>query len=107
VRKQLGEILTASGAVTEEQLREALAVQNNRSLPLGRILVEQGAADEATVWRALAKQARLPFVDLEGRTPPGRIAGLDRVLHHMTEKGAVWFARRDEIARHWLERLAG
>jgi peptidoglycan/xylan/chitin deacetylase (PgdA/CDA1 family) len=33
---------------------------------------------------------------------PGRIAGLDRALTHMTAKGSVWFARRDEIAKHWL-----
>jgi peptidoglycan/xylan/chitin deacetylase (PgdA/CDA1 family) len=33
---------------------------------------------------------------------PGRIAGLDRLLCHMTEKGSTWFARRCEIAEHWL-----
>ena len=33
---------------------------------------------------------------------PGRIAGLDRILRHMTEKGSTWFARRREIAEHWL-----
>jgi len=34
---------------------------------------------------------------------PGRAPGLDRVLSHMKAKGEVWFARRDEIARHWLD----
>ncbi|MGI9303252.1 MAG: polysaccharide deacetylase family protein [Gammaproteobacteria bacterium] len=34
---------------------------------------------------------------------PGRIAGLDRLLRHMQTRGSVWFARRDEIARHWLK----
>ncbi len=38
---------------------------------------------------------------------PARIAGLDRVLRHMTEKGGAWFARRDEIAEHWLSRHGG
>jgi peptidoglycan/xylan/chitin deacetylase (PgdA/CDA1 family) len=33
---------------------------------------------------------------------PGRIAGLDRILRHMTEKGSTWFAQRREIAEHWL-----
>ena len=32
---------------------------------------------------------------------PARIAGLDRVLAHIAEKGGAWIARRDEIARHW------
>jgi hypothetical protein len=36
---------------------------------------------------------------------PGRIAGLERVLAHMRDRGAVWFARRDAIARHWIARF--
>lgn len=35
----------------------------------------------------------------------GRIAGLDRLLRHMRDKGGAWFARRDSIARHWLSRF--
>lgn len=73
MRSKLGEILLAQGAVTEEALRTALAGQKTRSRPLGIILIEQGACDELTVHRALAKQARLPFVDLEGKTPPARL----------------------------------
>ncbi|MCB1738852.1 MAG: polysaccharide deacetylase family protein [Gammaproteobacteria bacterium] len=33
----------------------------------------------------------------------GRIAGLARALEHMQQTGGAWFARRDQIARHWLE----
>ena len=33
---------------------------------------------------------------------PGRIGGLERALRHMQERGHVWFARRDDIARHWI-----
>lgn len=36
---------------------------------------------------------------------PGRIAGLERVLRHMRDKGGAWFARRDAIARHWIARF--
>ncbi len=36
---------------------------------------------------------------------PGRIAGLSRVLRYMRNRGQVWIARRDAIARHWLERF--
>ncbi|MBV8753149.1 MAG: polysaccharide deacetylase family protein [Hyphomicrobiales bacterium] len=32
---------------------------------------------------------------------PGRIAGLEQFLHHVSLRGGVWFARRDEIARAW------
>ena len=73
MRSKLGEILLAQGAVTEEALRTALAGQKTRSRPLGAILIEQGACDELTIHRALAKQARLPFVDLDGKTPPSRL----------------------------------
>lgn len=37
---------------------------------------------------------------------PSRVGGLEMILRHITQKGSVWFARRDEIARHWL-RLHG
>ena len=73
MRKRLGELLIASGAITEEQLRAALALQNQRTVLLGQALLEQGACDELTVFRALAKQARLPFVDLTQRMPPERL----------------------------------
>lgn len=33
---------------------------------------------------------------------PGRIGGLADVLRHMRQKGGAWFARREDIARHWL-----
>lgn len=33
---------------------------------------------------------------------PARIAGLGALLRHMRNRGGVWFARREDIARHWL-----
>lgn len=76
MRKRLGELLIASGAISEEQLRSALALQNQRTVLIGQALIEQGATDESTVYRALAKQARLPFVDLTERMPPARLTDL-------------------------------
>jgi len=76
LRKLLGEILIASKAITEDQLRAALALQNQRTVLIGQALIEQGATDETTVFRALAKQAVLPFVDVSERTPPDRLTGL-------------------------------
>ncbi len=76
MRKRLGEILLEQGAISEDQLRAALAQQQNRSVLIGQLLVEAGATDQTTVARALAKQARLPFVDLAGRRPPERLTEL-------------------------------
>ncbi len=74
--RDLGEVLVGLGAISEEQLRAARAVVTQRSLPLARVLLEQNVADESTIIRAQAKLARLPFVDLAGRTPPERITAL-------------------------------
>ena len=65
----LGEILMGSGALSAEQLKEGLTLAQRKGVRLGEALVEAGFADEATVFRALAKQAGLRFVDLEGRKP--------------------------------------
>ena len=58
------------------------------------------------LWKEGETAPKMMTVGLHLRTigRPGRIAGLDRVLRHMNKAGNVWFARRDEIARHWLER---
>ena len=32
----------------------------------------------------------------------GRIGGLATLIRHMQARGGVWFARREDIARHWL-----
>ncbi|MDA0666469.1 MAG: GspE/PulE family protein [Planctomycetota bacterium] len=76
MRKLLGEILIAAKAITEDQLRAALALQNQRTVLIGKALIEQGATDEITVFRALAKQSVLPFVDVSERTPPERLTSL-------------------------------
>ncbi|MEY2785968.1 MAG: hypothetical protein RL277_2180, partial [Planctomycetota bacterium] len=54
--KPLGELLVESGALSEAQLREALAYQRNGGLQLGEAIQRLGFADEATVARAVAKQ---------------------------------------------------
>ena len=57
------------------------------------------------LWREGASVPKMMSVGLHLRMigRPGRIAGLERVLEHMREKGSVWFARRDAIARHWID----
>ena len=57
------------------------------------------------LWEEGATTPKMMTVGLHLRTigRPGRIAGLDRVLAHMQRRGGAWIARRDAIARHWLE----
>lgn len=51
-----------------------------------------------------ASEPRMMTVGLHLRIigRPGRIGGLERFLAHAASKPGVWFARRDDIARHWL-----
>jgi len=60
-----------------------------------------------TLWREGASAPKMLSIGLHLRMigRPGRIGGLERVLEHMRDKGAVWFARRDAIARHWIARF--
>jgi allantoinase len=59
------------------------------------------------LWREGASAPKMLSIGLHLRMigRPGRIRGLERVLEHMRDTGAVWFARRDAIARHWIARF--
>lgn len=50
-------------------------------------------------------ETRMMSVGLHLRTigRPGRIAGLERLLEHMTRTGGIWFASRAQIAGFWRE----
>lgn len=64
--RKLGRVLTKMGAVTREQVHEALAIQKTRRVPIGQLLVELGYCDQPTVDAALAGQAGMAYIDLTG-----------------------------------------
>ena len=73
-RLKIGEILIAQGAITDVQLNQALQQQRARRIKVGEALIAAGAIDEATLFRGLAKQAGLPFVDLDkGKIAPALV----------------------------------
>jgi predicted transglutaminase-like cysteine proteinase len=53
---RLGDLLVASGLLTDEQLQKALALQSSRRQPLGRILVEEGYVTAIQLYRKLGEQ---------------------------------------------------
>lgn len=55
------------------------------------------------LWEEGAQAPRMMTVGLHLRIigRPGRIGGLIAFLDHVRNKGGAWFARRDQIARHW------
>ncbi|KPK85684.1 MAG: ATPase [Phycisphaerae bacterium SM23_33] len=60
---QLGQLLIRSGALTEEQLEEALRVQRSggNRLLLGEVLLEQGVCTEEQIMECLARGYGIPF----------------------------------------------
>jgi type IV pilus assembly protein PilB len=79
----LGALLVAAGAITQEQLDEALLIQAEAGKRLGEVLVQQGWLTERALAEALAEQFGLDFLDLgvaridenAARSIPGDVAG--------------------------------
>jgi len=61
---KLGEILVREGLITQDQLRKALLEQKNSGMRLGYTLVKLGFIEETEVSKMLARQYRMPAVDL-------------------------------------------
>lgn len=59
------------------------------------------------LWEEGATSPKMMTIGLHLRIigRPGRIAGLERVLAHIRERGDIWVARRDAIAHHWRDRV--
>jgi type IV pilus assembly protein PilB len=66
-RFRIGEILVLAGAISEERLRAVLYRQRHSSapLPLGRLLVAEGAISETVMIRALGSQLEIAVADLD------------------------------------------
>ncbi len=63
-KMRLGELLLDAGAITQEQLDQALAAQKRTGHKLGRALTEVGAIEEAELYRFLAKRLEIDYLDL-------------------------------------------
>jgi type IV pilus assembly protein PilB len=75
-RKQIGQILKALGAVTDEQIDKALEFSKSNSCRIGEAMVKTGACPQKTLSRALAKQFGLPFADLANKVIPKELIAL-------------------------------
>ena len=61
-RELLGSILLKRGKITEEELKEALEVQEKKDALLGEILVELGYVEELDIVVAVILQCGLPYI---------------------------------------------
>jgi len=62
--ERLGDILVREGLITREQLSQALQEQRNSGMRLGYTLVKLGLVEETEITKMLARQYRMPAVDL-------------------------------------------
>ena len=62
--ERLGQILIEDGLLTREQLGQALAEQKASKTRLGYVLVKLGLSQELEITKVLARQDRMPAVDL-------------------------------------------
>jgi MSHA biogenesis protein MshE len=63
-KMRLGELLLEAGAITPEQLDQALAMQKQTGHKLGRALTEVGAIEEAELYQFLAKRLEIDYLEL-------------------------------------------
>lgn len=61
---RLGDILVNKGLITEEQIAEAIRLQNKLHKRMGQIIIDKGWVAEKDVLIALAQQLSLPFISL-------------------------------------------
>jgi type IV pilus assembly protein PilB len=61
---RLGDLLVREGLITREQLDQGLVEQKNTGMRLGYCLVKLGFVQELEITKALARQYKMPAVDL-------------------------------------------
>ena len=62
---RMGDLLVAAGAITEEQLQQALTLQKEKGQKLGRTLVEEGFISQELLIAVLTQQLGVEFIDLK------------------------------------------
>ena len=69
--KRLGEVLINEGMITEEQLKNALSLQDREGVKLGEALIKLKYIEEEQVVAVLSKQLSIPYISLSsGKLKP-------------------------------------
>ena len=63
---RMGDLLVAAGAITEEQLQQALVLQKEKGQRLGKTLVEEGFISEELLITTLTQQLGVDYIELKG-----------------------------------------
>ncbi|MFA5101157.1 MAG: ATPase, T2SS/T4P/T4SS family, partial [Candidatus Omnitrophota bacterium] len=79
--KRLGGILVSEGILTEQQVEEAVALQQKEGGRLGDILVQLGYVTDEQIVIALSKQLFIPYVSLaSGKLKPAPDQNLEQMI---------------------------
>ena len=90
---RLGEVLLREGLLSREQLAQALGEQKASKHRLGYVLVKLGLVPELEITKVLARQFRMPAVDLSRFEVDPKI--LKMVPADMATKGVVLPLKRE------------
>ncbi len=86
-RQLLGQILQAQGVIDDKQIADAVRLQDDAGIKFGQALIKMGHINDEQLARALARQSKLPFVDLS----KGRIADdvIDLIPANLAEEYGI------------------
>ncbi|MEO8121528.1 MAG: MSHA biogenesis protein MshE, partial [Rhodoferax sp.] len=62
---RLGDVLVQQRLISQEQLQQTLELQRQTGKKVGRLLIETGIITEELLANGLARQLRIPFVNLK------------------------------------------
>ncbi len=93
IRRKIGEVLTESGLVSEQQLEEALEESRKTGMRLGQVLVSRRLISESDLIRSLSDQLDIPWMSLADTHP-------DRELASLIPEG---LARRYKVVPHSMD----
>jgi type IV pilus assembly protein PilB len=110
---RLGDVLLQDGLITRDQLKQALAEQKSGGHRLGYVLVKQGLVQEIEITRLLARQFRMPAVDLSRfevdpkiiKLIPAEVAKKNCVLPLKREGRTLTIAMADPLDQGLLQDL--
>ena len=63
---RMGDLLVAAGAITEDQLQEALVLQKEKGQKLGKTLLDSGIISKELLVAVLTQQLGVDFIELKG-----------------------------------------
>jgi glycosyltransferase XagB len=89
----LGTLLRKQGLVMEDQLRHALAIAQNTRTRLGDVLISEGIIGYPPLYKTLATQYGLPFVDLLKNPPDASLLSIQHVDEYVRLR-TLPFARK-------------